>query len=92
MQIVIAKAWTDYEVSGPYRRDLGEAPPMREVLRAKAAMWLNHGTEADVTRAQAHCDSSNDGWEVLTFPPATRDPLGAAKRIVLGAVKVRATT
>lgn len=83
-QIVIA--WTEdgTEWNGePFAVDLGERPTMRTVRRAKAAMWLNRGTAADVDAAKRY--AAGQGHHVFTFPISVRDPLAAAKDAVLRA-------
>lgn len=81
VQCVIA--WTEEtaEWDGePYAVDLGERPGMRPVTKARAAMWLNEATPADVAKAQAY--AAAEGGRVYTFS-GERDPLGAARRAVL---------
>lgn len=81
-QIVIAWTEDSAEWDGePFAADLGERPTMRPVRNAKACMWLNRGTDADVEKARAY--AAKDGHHVLTFPPSEHDPLGVAKASVL---------
>ncbi len=82
VQIVIARVIVDVEVARPYAHDLGERPPLREVKRAQAAMWLISGSETDVDRARAFCRLEPE-WSVYTFPPTEAEPLEAAKRLAL---------
>ncbi len=86
--IVLARLDTSHEWTGePYRSDMGEPAPMREVQRPRACVWLLKGGPDDIVNAQAHADS--EGWHVFTFPPTERDPLGAAKRAVLMLTEAR---
>jgi hypothetical protein len=81
-QIVIAWTEDSAEWDGePYAADLGERPTMRPVRLAKACMWLNRGTAADVEKARVY--AAPQGYSVLTFPASVRDPLGAARAAVL---------
>lgn len=77
MVIVIAHTVIDREPVGSWRHDLGEHPKFIEVTRAKTAIWLNDGTEADVEKAKAYA-ASEDAY-VFTYPTSEPDPLKRAK-------------
>lgn len=83
--IVLAWVLEDFEVVRERRADLGERPITRRVLVPKAAVWLKRGSAADVLRAQTYADKET-GYKirVFTYPTNERDPLGRAKREVLG--------
>ena len=80
----IVVAWVDVEFEAvgwdTARIDLGERPKMEARRRARAVVWLNAGTAADVTRAQAFvADEGLHLGRVFVLPSDTIDPLRAAR-------------
>lgn len=81
----------------PYAHDLGQRPGTRVERVARAAIWLNKGTEADVVKARAYCEnptsrSSTDPESAryaFIYPPTEKDPLGRARRDVLALPSVK---
>lgn len=85
-QIVIAFVTVDMEpAQKTWRHDLGERPKMKEVLVAKAAMWLREGDEDDMRKALRHAEQ-NDGT-VHVFPLSESDPLEKARKEALAIAK-----
>jgi hypothetical protein len=60
----------------------------KEVVRAPAAIacvWLNRGTDSDLTAARRH--AAAEGYTVHIFPFTDTDPLGKAKAAALASHK-----
>lgn len=84
MRIVLAWVIEDFEVVRQRRTDLGERPELKKIDVAKAAMWLNSGTEDDLEKAKKYAAKQTDYQiVVMTYPTKERDPLGHAKKDVL---------
>lgn len=56
---------------------------------AKAAVWLLQGNERDERKAVEHAKQTHSDkvrWEVFAFPAEEMDPLGRARKAILGVV------
>mgnify|MGYP001590980931 CR=1 FL=1 len=62
-------------------KDRNWFPEFEAAPEAKAMVWLNRGTAADIEKAQ--CFAEANGYTVLTFPTSGRDQLAKAKAIVM---------
>jgi hypothetical protein len=83
--IVVAWTETGSEIDPRFpmaRSDMGERPRFREVQVGKALRWLQHGTDADVSKAQAYAAKWPNG-AVYLFEQSERDPLGKARAMVV---------
>lgn len=95
MLFTIVVAWLDEGMvhdGRPFAADLGARPNMRVQVQAKAAMWLNKGTEADIEKARAHVAKEHpDNGRVYAYAftwsagkmAGPKDPLKQAREDVL---------
>ena len=91
-QIVLARAErTALIPTGRHvMRDMNWFPEFRSDWEARAGMWMRKGSAKDLQKAKEH--AAKEGWEVFTFAPTERDPLGKAReRVVALARKTEAT-
>ena len=82
----IVIAWTETEQhwdGEAFAADMGHIGGLVDVKVARACIWLNSGTAADIKRAKAY--AKTEGHAVYTFSTKNGDPLGAAKRKALKA-------
>ena len=56
-------------------------PEFEVCQRGEACVWLNQGTEADISKAKQF--ASPEGYRVFTFPVSENDPLAKARNAVL---------
>lgn len=88
-QIVIA--WAEKTKLVPtgrhVMRDLNWFPEFRSEWEGRAAMWMQNGTDADLTKAK-EC-ATNDGRLVFVYPASEPEPLIRARA---DAVKATAQT
>lgn len=88
-QVAIVVAWTVEDVVsiGPDRgADLGRRREVKTGPVARAAMWLNRGTQGDVAAAEAYArtvDSHDRPAQVYVYPTSERDPLGMARKAIM---------
>lgn len=95
--IVIAWTEPEAEIEREGRVDLGERHKFLYVLRGRAAMWRNEGTEEDVHKAEQYAARENaqliDGvprgdttqrMRVFVYPTTEKEPLERARRDVTG--------
>jgi len=85
MQIVLALTDTDVVPTDKWTTSRGDginaAKVLATVKTAKACMWKRRGNAADLYKATEY--ALKNGFELFTFPMTEKDPLGAAKRLVL---------
>lgn len=80
----IVVAWLE-EVQTPATpdwsgRDLGRLPKLTKVMVPRTAIWLNSGTDEDVTKALAYSETIEHPIRaVYSLPLPCKDPLGIAK-------------
>lgn len=86
----IVVAWTEMTgfrpTGGMVMRDLNWFPEYEVCRVAKAAMWTNKGTSADIEKAEAYITTEKrdrPDIAVLVYPVGEKDPLGRAKREML---------
>ena len=66
------------------RVDLGERHKWKDVQVPRGCVWVRHGSAADVDSAKAWAATQAEDVQVLTLPATEEDPIGAAKRQVMG--------
>lgn len=72
-----------------WRADLGERPPLREVLVGKACVWLNDATEADFEAAAAWGATQDPPATARRWPSGTADVLAKARRAEVADAEAR---
>lgn len=81
--IVLVRIEMETVVAGSYRHDLGEAPKLSQIARARALVWLRSGDDYDLEKAKVF--ATREGYQVRVYPTTERDPLGRAKTEALRA-------
>ena len=56
-------------------------PETKSTPEAKALVWLLEGREADIASAKRF--AGTEGYKVFLFPCDEKDPIGAAKKLIL---------
>ena len=79
--IVLARLEEDFRVIEYRRTDLGERPLMERIDKPVACIWLNAGSDDDVSKAQKYAATA--GYTVYTYATSERDPLGRAKKDIV---------
>ena len=70
-------------------RDRNLHPEVVPDWEGKAGMWLNHGHDEDVARAN---DSlKGEGYTIFRYPQSEKDPLGRARNEVVSAARASET-
>ena len=90
-QIVYARAEkTGWKETGRMvTRDRNLHPEVVPDWEGKAGMWLNHGHDEDVARAN---DSlKGEGYTIFRYPQSEKDPLGRARNEVVSAARASET-
>lgn len=71
-------------VEEPYRDKSGTVKT-REVRQAEAVVWLTEGTADDIVNARNY--RLEQHWQVFAYPTTEPDPLGRARKEVMGPCK-----
>ena len=82
-QIVIA--WTENDADFVRQEYIGGGEHrniFKDVIRPKACMWLNEGTQADIQKAKDYLRSEQRDGRVFVYSNE-RDPLAKAKEQIL---------
>ncbi len=89
VEMTIVVAWTTDAVEidpkqKAWRHDLGARPKMSDVKEARAAIWLNKGTQADLVKATTWVTKGYPGsGRVFVYPTTEKDPLGRARKEII---------